>query len=106
MNNRSMLTWIECLAENERLRIQIAAMPTEIARQTEALRDDRDHILAALRDSHRSDVSRTDCQFCDGSGSITHEVDDNFPSKPNGFDESTSFETVECGDCRGSRKEW
>lgn len=98
-------TWIKCLAENERLRAQVAAMPAEIARQTKALRDERDHFLETITDLHREHAEK-DCPGCDGTGEVEVSVTCNYPSAHDAFVPAERMELDTCEDCLGTGKEW
>jgi len=98
-------TWIECLAENERLRIQVAAMPTEIARQTKALRDERDHFLDEITQLHHEYLTK-DCPTCDGAGQVEVAVTCNWPSAHDPWTPAERMELDICEDCQGTGKEW
>ena len=88
-----------------KLEVKAANEADRLNKELKTLRDERDEFLTEISELHYQYV-KTDCDACDGEGTIAEARTCNYPSSHDPMIPAERMVVVSCEDCSGTGKEW
>ncbi len=105
-------TWTDCLAENARLRAEVAGLPLELERRTKNLRGEVEELHATCEEyldeikALQFEYVKDDCYDCFGTGGVRDADVRDYPSRLDPMTPEEEVVHVRCGRCHGTGKKW